>query len=73
MTHALDSVHLTNRKELHRPTEKESFLKAERGRKKEVIRKECVVSGKAALLRGTEGACGLDPVIVLTRSFHGNW
>lgn len=44
--------HLTNRKELHQAVEKERFLKAERGWKKEIISKECTVLGKITFPRG---------------------
>ena len=45
----------SNRKEFCRAVEKERFLKAESGQKKQIIRKECIVSGKVSLLRETEG------------------
>lgn len=47
---------LANRKELCQAVEKECwmFLKAERGQKKEIISKGCIVSGKVTLLRGTK-------------------
>lgn len=47
---------LANRKELCQAVEKECwmFLKAERGQKKEIVSKGCIVSGKVTLLRGTK-------------------
>lgn len=50
--------HLANRKALHWAAEGERFLKVEWGKKKELINKECFVSGKFTLLRGVLGVCG---------------
>ena len=54
--HELGSIHLANRKELHWAVEKERFCG--KGEEKEIISKEWIVSGKVALLRGTEGPMG---------------
>lgn len=52
------SFHLANRKELHQTVEKERFLKGEWEWKKEIIGKECLVSDKVALLKGTKDLLG---------------
>ena len=46
---------LANGKGLYRAIEKERFFKGRMGSEKEIIRKEYAVSGRVALLRGTEG------------------
>lgn len=46
---------LANEKELCQATGKKGFFKAEKGKKKEIINKACIVSGKVAFLRGMEG------------------
>lgn len=53
MIHDWTVFHLIRRKELQRAVEKEKKLKAERKCEKE-ISKECTVSGKVTLLRGTK-------------------
>lgn len=47
---------LASGKKLHRTVEKERFLKIERGQKKIIISKECIVTSKIVLLRERERA-----------------
>ena len=67
------AIYPSNRKELHSATEMEKFLKVERRRKKEitVLAKKCILLGKVALLRGTEGAHPVDYLIIADQVIQG--
>lgn len=52
--------YLANKKKLHWAIEKGRFLKAERGREKEIIKNGYAGLCKVALLRGTQRAYGED-------------
>lgn len=62
-----------NRKKFYKAVEKKRFLKAESGWEKEIINKQCIVSGKVAFLQGQMGSIGWINSLVQTRSFRVDW
>lgn len=49
--------HIANRKEFQRTLQYGRFLNTERGLKRGIFNKECIVSGKVTFPRGTQGTC----------------
>ena len=66
MIHISGSSPSSNRKVLRLAVEKDTFLKMERGEKKKISCKECIVSRKVILLRGMKGPVGQIASLVLT-------
>ena len=64
--HESGSSPSSNKKELPQAVERNGFLKAERGWKKEIISKECIVSGKVTFLRRMEEPGSWVSSLVLT-------
>lgn len=54
------AYHIANRKEFQRTLQIRRFFNTERGLQSGIFNKECIVSGKVALPRGTEGTCQAD-------------
>jgi len=67
MIHELGNVPYSNRKELWEAIEKRRLLKTEKGQEREIISKECIVSGKVSFLMRMDRVCWAYYLTSVTR------